>query len=263
MAINEDRYERFALDVQHLSRSLNPAETYARARAKLLDLFARSGLDAAEAIRIRPLINATLSEDLNPLVERIIQSYRDTLDIVNIHYNDLGVDLTRDFDLIRAIEETNIAELGTYKQRTIDDIERAFREVATDTGRVRDLEEKLKGVGGKAATFARVIANTQIKTVARVAKAEKARIAEVHFYQYVGIIRETTRPFCEALVGHSFDINTIRAMDNGNRNPVLYYCGGWNCIHDWEPDPFATSGDDARLTVDPQGRPLVLAETVA
>ncbi len=41
------------------------------------------------------------------------------------------------------------------------------------------------------------------------------------------------RPFCIARLGNVYTIDEIRLMDNGMGLPVLYYCGGWRCVHTW------------------------------
>lgn len=41
------------------------------------------------------------------------------------------------------------------------------------------------------------------------------------------------RPFCVTRLGKTFTIDEIRQMDNGQGLPVMYYCGGWRCVHTW------------------------------
>lgn len=38
----------------------------------------------------------------------------------------------------------------------------------------------------------------------------------------------------------------IFRLKNGNLEPVIENCGGWNCIHEWEPDPTATIADTVK-----------------
>lgn len=35
-------------------------------------------------------------------------------------------------------------------------------------------------------------------------------------------------------------------MRNGNLEPVIENCGGWNCIREWEPDPTASEADTVK-----------------
>jgi hypothetical protein len=53
----------------------------------------------------------------------------------------------------------------------------------------------------------------------------------------VGLRRDSIRPFCSEHLNQTYHIDEINEMNNGNRNPVLENCGGWNCIHEWEPVP--------------------------
>lgn len=43
------------------------------------------------------------------------------------------------------------------------------------------------------------------------------------------------RDFCRRHTGHIYSIKEIKGMNNGQGLPVLYYMGGYNCLHFWEP----------------------------
>ncbi len=80
-----------------------------------------------------------------------------------------------------------------------------------------------------------------MKAVSRSALIEKAKRAGVEWYKYSGIKRDSIRDFCDEHLNKHYTLKQIQAMRNGNREPVELYAGGWNCIHDWLPDPLHKS----------------------
>jgi len=247
MAIDEERYRQYRKEMQSLQGDLSFAEYQRTARAKLLDLFAKGELDPENTPRLRRIVRSIFGDEVARFTDDIVEKYDQTLDVVNELYDDLGVDVERDWQRIRAVEEATRQELGKYETSTVRSINQAVRAATTQSEGVDGLKKRLDGVGGRAAFYADTIAKTQVKTVSRAAKAEKSRIADVRLLQYVGIIRDTTRPFCRAMLDVTLNLDTIRKLRNGNREPVLLNCGGWNCIHDWEPDPFASEPDSTDL----------------
>ncbi len=231
-------------------------------QAKLIDWISKNQPSADDMLRIRRIVRQLLGDELDPWVQKVFKKYEDILEAVNRHYSDLGVDVTRDFPTIRAIEEVNALSIGEYEDAVAEAIAQAVRESIMQGESVRELEDRIKELGDRAEVYARTLAQTQLHSVARVAKHEKAAIAEVQYFEYVGIIRMTTRPFCAAHVGRTMHLDTIHLLRNGNKSPVLAHCGGWNCIHDLEPDPFATAESDGEL-VDMTDRITIHADEAA
>ncbi len=254
MSIDRQRYNEFRDDLQALFDELTVEERLRTFEAKLLDYLSRRDVDPTGALRLRRVVRDLLGDELAKLYPEVVRAYSDTLEIVNLHYSDLGVDITRDWQTIRAIEQATAQELGRYQESTVRDIDQAVRQGIINEDGVRELAERIRPASRKAAFYAETIAKTQIKTVGRAAKAEKARLASVQMFEYVGIIRSTTRPFCRRMVGTTLNLNEIHQLRNGNKEPVLLHCGGWNCIHDWEPDPFAEARQEASFEEEGQGR---------
>ena len=69
--------------------------------------------------------------------------------------------------------------------------------------------------------------NSAAKTIADLAGLNKA--------MYFGPIGDNTRTFCLNLLakGGTHTEKEIRAMDNGQGLPVIRYCGGYRCMHEW------------------------------
>ncbi len=265
MPANRKRYRAYADDLQALIASLSTPERLRTLEAKVLDLLQRRGItftdfDGGEALRLTRTLRELLGRELAPFADELLHSYRSTLEVVNEHYSDLGTDARPEMAQVRALEEASRQELGRYRESTVQSIERAVREGARQGETWRELADRIRPASKKAAFYAETLAKTQIKAVGRTAKTEKARQAQAFMMEYVGVVRSTTRPFCHAHVGQTLHLDDIRRLRNGNREPVITYCGGWNCIHDWEPDPFAGTSRTTELReINDGGRVVRLA----
>ncbi len=69
--------------------------------------------------------------------------------------------------------------------------------------------------------------NSAAKTIADLSGLKKAI--------YFGPIGPNTREFCRRLLGSpaTYTEQEIRRMSNGQGLPVLRYCGGYRCMHEW------------------------------
>lgn len=243
-----------------LSRDLSAEEQAEVVRAKLMDFLSRSGLTKTAAENIRGFARTLMAQEMESYVDQAFDRAFKVIDSVNRLYEDLGDDITRNFPAIYATEQAIAQSFGDYEEDVAIKIQNAVRKAVTSGQSIDDLETVISGLGERAAFYAEAIAKTQLRVVARVAKVEKARIAEVVYYQYVGNVRGVTRAFCRTMAGTTHHVDTIRELRNGNKEPVLTNCGGWQCVHDWEPDPFAATADEAELVTIPEGtRTVVLA----
>ena len=57
--------------------------------------------------------------------------------------------------------------------------------------------------------------------------------AEWFVYAGVGAMR----PFCKEHLWNAYHIDEIMKMDNKQKLPVIYFCGGYNCLHGWDEIP--------------------------
>ena len=247
MAINKKRLQEFRREISGLQSQLSFEEFYRVIRAKILDSLSRDDARSFKdltAAQQRQFIERLFRPGHEDYTKKIFRTFGDTLDVVNELYKDLGVDINRDFSKIRAIEKVNLANLGDYKDSTVKDIQTVIRKGLIEGENFKEITRRLQTLDEKVVGYAETIAKTQVKGYARIAKSEKARIAEVFLYEYTGIVRAVTRPFCNALIGTTHHIDRIHKMRNGNKEPVITYCGGWRCVHDWEPDPFAKKESD-------------------
>lgn len=243
MSIDRERYEQFRRELAGFLSQLDAEERYRVIESKLVDWLSRNDPDAEDLVTFQRQARNILDDDLAPFVERIRESFEGTLDVINELYDDIGPEMSKDLPRIRQIERVSDTQLGDYKESVIADMKRQLRKGLLADESVDALRKRIAPLSQKASFYANTIAQTQVKALGRTSKAEKARLGEVPFFEYVGVVRDTTRPFCRALAGTTHHVNSIRQMRNGNLEPVMQYCGGWNCIHDWEPDPFAAPED--------------------
>lgn len=263
MAIDRKRLTEFRQRLDALFATVSFEERWRTVAAKILDMLSRDAFRKLSAIERRQAIQRLFRPENARFVDAVFDAFENVLKTINELYSDLGVDVNRDFSKIRAIERISLTQLGDYEDGMVKAILRELREAITRNENVKQVTRRLGRLGGRASFYAETLARTQLKGYGRTAKAEKARLGEVFFYEYVGILRPTTRPFCESLIGTTHHIDQINEMRNGNLEPVLLYCGGWNCYHDWEPDPFATQSTLARLQEIGDGKRKLVVRTEA
>lgn len=245
MAIDRPRYDRWRDDLAAIVDRLPATELAATIKAKVIDLVRREAARDDLSLReIRQLVDQLLGDDLAGYGRAIVDTYERIVELTNEHYDDLGLDVARDFDRIRAVEAANSIDIGKYSSATKDRVAREVRAALATGETVEELIERIRPIDQKTEFYARTLGQTLIKRHGRALKNEKARRAEVDTFEYVGVVRPTTREFCRRHAGRTYALDTILGLSNGNLEPVIENCGGWNCVHDWEPDPFATETDD-------------------
>jgi hypothetical protein len=253
LAIDRERFEEYQDELQSQLQGLSATEKFKALRSKLLGYIARNDPPPGDTERIRRLVRELFGEEMASYTDQIVERYEATQELVNEYYNDLGMDLSRDMPRVRAIEQAQRGELGRYYESTKEEIARRVSRGLAQRESPQEIARRITPVTDKAARYAQTIAQTSVKGHSRALKHEKARIAGVQYFEYAGIIRSTTRPFCRAMVGTTHHIDDIRKMRNGNREPVETYCGGWNCIHSLEPDPFANKSNPPLQRDRPEG----------
>lgn len=126
--------------------------------------------------------------------------------------------------------ETSFLEL-THSNR--DTLRRMIRESLSSDLSSEDLIARLAAENDKLATYAETIGNTSLSAVSQDYNTISAMSAGLKHGLYAGNILPATRDFCRELVGKVLSIDAIRQLHNGQIDPVLTYCGGYNCRHRW------------------------------
>lgn len=241
MAVSKKRRNDFQRDLKAIIDEIGFKEYYDIFEAQLLDyatrLQAATGKPPTRA-EIYRAINRAYGPYFEKYANQVFAKYDDIVSAVNLHYGDIADDVGRSLSRVNAIEKVIATEIGNFKDVTLSEIAKTLRKDLLAGKKQNDIRKNLIKIGGKTAAYADAISETQLQGYGRTLKQEKARIGEVLYFEYVGIIRKTTRPFCRALVGQTKHLSEIKKMKNGNLEPVSIYCGGWRCKHDWEPDPF-------------------------
>ncbi len=243
MTINKKRYKDYKKEIAGLQKDLDFHNRYKSFKAKMFDLLDRKQWTVDEH-DLRNAVTTLFGDEYLPFVKECIRDYDTMLDIVNTLYKDIGVDVSREFSKLRSLERINRNRLGDYGDEVVDLITREVRKGLSEGMKYKELIKHLKPVDGKVENYAHAIARTQAKGYSRACKSEKARIGEVYLFEYVGAaLQGNSHLFCKYMLGMTCHIDDIVKMYNGTGLPVLDYCGGWNCVHDWEPDPFAKEKD--------------------
>lgn len=253
MPADLNRYSEFTSELEELQKGLSSASYLRSIRAKVMDFLSRTDITRETSQDVRVMVRDLFDDFMTPWVNKFFDRYQDVLGAVNKHYADLGDDISRDFARIYATERAAAQQLGDYEDSVSRDMATAVRKAYEEKWSIEQLSQRIGALSEKAAFNADTIANTQLKYVSRVAKNEKAAIAEVFFFEYVGGVRGVTRAFCRVLHGTTHHLDTIVQLKNGNKEPVIDNCGGWNCIHDFEPDPFAEKADNDELVTITEG----------
>ncbi len=226
-----------------LRKQVNSKEFYSIAEAKLGDYFSKNS--AADLMEIKHIVHEILPPQFQHYADDLYKNYNKILDIVNEIYSGLGVDIQRDLPKIKQIEKVTQSYLGKFEPAAEKKLVTTIRTGLLDKLSVKELSAEISKAGDAVSAYSDIIAKTKIQGYGRVSKIEKARIAGVLFFDYVGLIRDTTRDFCLMMLqlskeGKRWTIAELDALDNGPKQlkPVSENGGGWGCHHDTEPDPF-------------------------
>lgn len=237
------RAEEFAKHIEEIQRQIGFGRYLEVIQDKIIDYAAKNpGADLEE---IRNELLKVFPPEYKKYIDEVFVKYNSVLETANELYDDMGPALTRQVTELRAMERVDRFRYGQYEDRTIKRITKVVHEVLLDEPDRRTLERKLitEIKSERVTQYADTIAWTQVKAYGRAIKNIKANIAEIFFYDYYGPLRETTRKKCLwALAKKTFSVEEIAEQDNdkwnGQIKPFMIYCGGWNCAHDLEPNPF-------------------------
>jgi hypothetical protein len=247
VAVDRERLAEYTDELLALVEEARPEAAYRLLRSKLLDLLASGTIERTDLAELARVLRGILGPVYARIVRDVEQAYEDIVELTNEYYRDLGLDLRRDHTRIRAIERTLAAEIGRYKEDTVQEVARRLRIALVERESPEEAARRLIGVSKKVNAYAETLAQSQLMRYARVLKVEKALQAEVQYFEYVGLVTTGTRPFCRSMVGQICSLDTILLLRNANREPVIENCGGWRCVHLWEPDLFATEQSEGRF----------------
>lgn len=136
------------------------------------------------------------------------------------------------------LDELFKVDFGDYTIEEISSVKRIIWNGLQNNNSHVEIANQLKSINGNVADNATSLSKTLVKAYGRIRTLQKALIAEIYWFEYVGILYEHTCSFCKSRLTHHFHIDEILAMKNGNLEPAIFFGGGFECTHDWEPDPF-------------------------
>lgn len=238
-----DRFQAYMDEMLLLQGRIGDPLFIRRFEVQLFDLLASGQIQQTEIELILQEMDMLFDAEFVEFQGRFETGYNEVLSLVNDKYSDIGGDISREVQQMRRIEITNEMQLGEYTETTRQAIKQTIEAGIREEKSVAELEAEIADVNSRAAFYAETLTRTHLMRYGRIGKFEKALIAGVDIFAYLGVLRDTTRPFCRALLHGRYKIADIERFTNGNLEPVIENCGGWNCIHDWEPDPTATDNE--------------------
>lgn len=135
-------------------------------------------------------------------------------------------------NVISAIEKgsKNVFDKGTLQLNTLK-----LREMLSliQDDKTEKALKVMDGISSNVKSRGETILNTLLIGNNRANVVEKAIKNGVSKFRYDGPAGPLVREFCRLRVGKEFTIEEIKLMDNGQRLPVLQFCGGYNCRHRW------------------------------
>ena len=244
MAINKTRLKEYLKELKAIQEEVGDTVFLQQFEERILDALARELIRVEDVEFLEREVGRLFNIDFSKFDLKLLQSYNTTLDLVNDLYDDIAGDMSREFAQLRALEKVHRLQLDNYAKATVSAIAKIISEGVIGNDSYKEVAAAIKALNDdKAAYYAETLAKTQIKRYGRQSRYQKALLAGVTIFEYAGVLRVTTRPFCRACLGHRFHIDDIKKMSNGNLDPVLINGGGWNCIHEFEPDPTARKAD--------------------
>ncbi|MEQ9309701.1 MAG: hypothetical protein RLN90_09615 [Balneolaceae bacterium] len=243
MPINRKRLKEYLEELGKLQDDVGDIQFVKVFEQRLLDALARELLNVDDVEFLIQEIDRLFTVDLSGFDTQILTKYNEVLELVNELYDDLGSDVARQFQQLQALEQVNRLQLREYKDSTVEAIAKAVSKGVKEEFNFADLVAEIKPISDKAETYAETLARTQVKRYSRQSKLQKAELAGVNIFVYVGSRGVNTRDFCNELLGVRFSLEQIQRLDNRNLNPPIINGGGWNCVHEFEPDPTASEPD--------------------
>lgn len=266
MAVDDRILREFRQAMKQIYKQLSPLEFLQVVKDKIVDYINRN--PKADPVELKQAINEIFKPEMAKWMTDVNKTYNDVIDVVNSAYSGLAGDMRRELVKLQRIEKLNTLKFKTYSERTISHISTSLVTSFKDELTYQETVSLLEREKEIAAHEAHTIATTGMRGYARAAKNEKANLAEVFYYEYVGPLRLLSRDFCKTMIGktlHITEINKLKESEVGPAfiSPCIIFCGGWNCGHDWEPDPFFDIKNSVRKLILVNKRPIYIYSKAA
>ena len=237
--INKNASNHFSQLITDLQHTITTVREFEQLKETIIDLLARGLIDTSTEQALYREFNRLMTPISNDLIRQTTNTYNDLIQATNYYYRDLADDLGRNHVKIRAIERVNAARIGAFSKRTSRRIAKVIRHGLIKGVSAQEMGRLLANKTTISADIAKTLGNTQVAGYGNACKMTKATIGGVFIFEYAGFKRSTTRDFCLPMIGFLFHIDDLKKMRNGQIEPVITYCGGFNCHHHPEPDPDA------------------------
>lgn len=179
---------------------------------------------------------------LNNMTDDILATMDERLSTMNDLVENVGLEaaVISDFEQLPAINDRikSVASRIANGKDVIADQVRGeifrFRNDLQKSTKVRfgNVVDVLERKAGILPSYSKTVARTELVAVDRTARNLQADRAGIDRFKYMGVLDGATRPFCRQMRHKIKSREEWRAMQNNvGPQPVLTYCGGWNCRH--------------------------------
>lgn len=231
-----EEYRKAIADLVKANRSGQVGDVIS---SRVIDWLSRN--QSADIDTVKRELELLFGKEMKPYIARSLAKFKSLHDDVNDIYSQLGVKLEFEADKLLGLRAVSQIRYGQYSEAQLRILKRDITKGLTDNVGLAELKKRVKAAGGRVSFYGDTVAGTQYSGYGQAMKNEKANIAGIGEFEYVGNLRVTSRPFCQKHLGKIYTKEQIMALDNdpdlgtAGIRPVLIYKGGWNCAHDWEP----------------------------
>ena len=176
-----------------------------------------------------------MSDEVFKLLDKRLSDYDKVAERLGLRNAVIGDNIAQ-FDFIRQKTAVMAESFTTGSQKAQQIIQDALTGARYSIERgslgVETLKSALIQHAGVAPKYAGTVSNSMTMSIDRSVSAEQAKRAQLNEMRYTGSVRKNTRTFCLEWVGQVRSVDFWRELNNDTGpNPVIEFCGGWNCVH--------------------------------
>jgi len=226
---------------RQLGGQLGQAQTFNQKFAqRLLKILLETAGDlrgAAAKDRLRLLRRLFINAGYNEYWKIVQAAFDKLLKSQNEHWaknTKVSTTVSRSNSRLTAFEQVNFTRFGKLGDDSITALDKLFKQAAKENWSAPRLTQELSTLGGRVGQYSAAIADTALRGWDRTVTATKAEIAGIDKALYDGpALLPTSHQFCVEHYQGIYTREEIENMENGQLEPVITYCGGYQCRHRW------------------------------
>lgn len=216
---------------------------------RLLKRLEDEKVTAIEAAKLLGSLEAKMSEiGLDRQISEITKLHLDEIDsAIGVLEASTGVRATfaaADLEVLHEIIRFDEQVISNKVAQYIGDLKPVMMRSILG-GQKIDAEALLGGATPTLVNQVQTEVDTALKAFSRSIVTSKAKESGFDYFEYLGPDDSVTREFCQDVLEGNYPglersepiytVDEIESMDNGQDLPVMEYCGGYNCRHQWRP----------------------------